>query len=175
MGLRGIIRVKIHANLEDVRIPKNVNQKSRQEARIKVLWSQPSKNKIKKSRTRLLLLKKKKIEKQKGKKTTSWQNLTVSKKQNVATRISDNSKIAKNEQTGQAGEGKDCIVMDYLRKTKMVNVGACKCSVIGGLMMNALDLRFFQSSAVMMMITVMMINMPVHFRDNMLMYRSEFF
>ena len=52
-----------------------------------------------------------------------------------------------------------CIVMDYLLKTKMVKVGACVCSVIGGLITNALYL------------TVMM-NMPVHFADNVLMYRS---
>ena len=53
-----------------------------------------------------------------------------------------------------------CIVMDYLRKTKMVKVGVCVCSVIGGLMTNALDL------------IVMMMNMPVYFADNMLMYKS---
>ena len=51
-----------------------------------------------------------------------------------------------------------CTVMDYLRKTKMLKVGACACSVIGGLMTKALDL------------TVMIINMPVHFADNILMY-----
>ena len=49
-----------------------------------------------------------------------------------------------------------CIVMDYLRKTKMVKVGACVCSVIGGLMTNAQDL------------TVMMMNVPMHFVDNIL-------
>ena len=53
-----------------------------------------------------------------------------------------------------------CIVMDYLRKTKMMNVAACVCSVIGGLMTNALDLA------------VMMMTMPVHFADSIMMYRS---
>ena len=53
-----------------------------------------------------------------------------------------------------------CIVLHYLRKTKVVKVGACACSVIGGLMTNALDL------------TVMIMNMPIHFADNILMYKS---
>ena len=52
------------------------------------------------------------------------------------------------------------IKMDFLRKTKVVKVGACVCSVIGGLMTNALDL------------TVMMMNMPAYFADNILMYGS---
>ena len=49
-----------------------------------------------------------------------------------------------------------CIVMDYLRKTKMVKVVVCVSSAIGGLMTIALDLP------------VMMINMRVHFADNIL-------
>ena len=53
-----------------------------------------------------------------------------------------------------------CIVMDYLQKTKMAKVGVCVYSVIGGLLKNALHL------------TVMMMNLRVHFVDNILMYRS---
>ena len=53
-----------------------------------------------------------------------------------------------------------CIVIDYLLKTKMVKVSACVCSVIGGLMTNALNL------------TVMMMNISIHFADNILMYRT---
>ena len=53
-----------------------------------------------------------------------------------------------------------CSIMDYLRKTKMMKVGICIFSVTGGLMTNALNL------------TVMMMNMPVHFENNILMYRS---
>ena len=52
------------------------------------------------------------------------------------------------------------IVKDYLQKIKIVKIDACVYSVIGGLVTNALDL------------TVMMMNMSVHFADNILMYRS---
>ena len=70
--------------------------------------------------------------------------------------ISDDSNKATDE---QAGEGKDsCLDCNGLfSEEKNGEGGACLCSVLGGLMTNVLDL------------TVVMMNMHVHFEDNILM------
>ena len=80
-------------------------------------------------------------------------------KKDVATTISDDSNKATDE---QEGKGKDSRLYcnGLFTEDKMVKAGACVCPVIGGLMTNALVL------------TVMMMNMPVHFADNVVMYRS---
>ena len=90
-----------------------------------MLWSQPSKRKMKKIKNKAIAAQEKKVEKQKRKKTTSRQKGIISKKQKVTTTVSDGSNKATDE---QAGEGKDsCLYYNGLFAEDKNDEDWCMC------------------------------------------------